>query len=144
MSRPLCWSFSIVKQLEPWSACFGRYCRNWLNFTTLQTYSWQLKTVYCKLHVLMKMVSCKVMMMEMSVLTATPLISADGAIWINPGCWHQMYPHINKSTWPKCWPNVKLMLCSVTLAHQRPILVGYIWLNVSLTQSLTKCQDDLM
>ena len=58
MSRPLCWSFSIVKQLELWSGCFGSYCRNLLGFTTLQTYSWQLKTVYCKLHMLMKMVSC--------------------------------------------------------------------------------------
>ena len=45
MSRPHCWSFSIVKQLD-------------------QMYSSQLWTVYCKLHVLMKMVSCKVMMIR--------------------------------------------------------------------------------
>ena len=52
----------------------------------------------------------------MSVLTATTLISAHGAIWNYPGCWHQMYPQINGPTWPKCWPNVNLMLCSVLLA----------------------------
>ena len=129
-----------------------------------------------------------------SVFTATTLISAHGAMWNYPGCWHQMYPHINKSTWCKCWPNVKLILCSVTLGYQMPILVGvwltecqpdpkahqmsswhmtagqsdpkahqmsswpdivlllatrcfywgFVWLNVSLTQRLTKCQGDLM
>ena len=35
-----------------------------------------------------------------------------------------MYPHINRSTWPKCWPNVKLVSCSVTPGHQMP-LPGY-------------------
>ena len=64
MSRPLCWSFSLVKQLEGWSASFGRYFRNWLSFTALHTYSWQLKMEYCNLHILMKTVSCKVTMIE--------------------------------------------------------------------------------
>ena len=70
---------------------------------------------------------------KMSVLTAKTLISTHGAIWSYPGCWHQMYFHINKSTWPKCWPNVKLMLCNVTLGHQMPIQVGV---------CLTECQSD--
>ena len=64
MSRPLCWSFSIVKKLELWSACFGRYCRNWLSFTALKTYSWHLKMVYCQLDILVKMVSSKVTTIE--------------------------------------------------------------------------------
>ena len=38
MSRPLCWSFSVVQLLELYSAYFGRYCRNWLSFTALQLY----------------------------------------------------------------------------------------------------------
>ena len=94
---------------------------------------WQCKMIYCKLHILMKMVNCKVMMMENKCLTATTLISTHGAIWNYPGCWHQMYPHINKSTWHKCWPNVKLMLCSVTHGHQMPILLGV---------CLIECQPD--
>ena len=53
----------------------------------------------------------------MSILTARTLISTHGASWNYPGCWHQMYPHINRSTWLKCSPNVKLMSCNVTLGH---------------------------
>ena len=58
----------------------------------------------------------------MSVLTATTLISTQGTCWNYPGCWHQMYPNINRSIWPKYWPNVKVMSCSVTLGHQMPLL----------------------
>ena len=84
----------------------------------------------------------------MSVLTATTLISTHGAIWNYPGCWHQMYPHINRSTWPKCWPNMKLMSCSVTLGHQIPLPGstggwGCVWWQASLTHRLTKWQADL-
>ena len=113
MSWPLCWSFSIVKQLELWSACLGdiaeigwaQHCRCTLdNFRWCIencTYSWRWSVA-------------KWWQWKMSVLTATTLISAHGAIWNYPGCWHQMNPHINKSTSLKCWPNVKLMLYSVT------------------------------
>ena len=86
------------------------------------------------------MVSCKVMMMENECFNCNNFNIHSWAIWNYPDCWHQMYPHINKSTWLKCWPHVKLMLCSVTLGHQMPILMGYVSLNVSLTQRLTKCQ----
>ena len=134
MSRPLCWSFSIVKQLELWSACFGRYCRNWLTFTALQMYSWQLKMVYCKLHLMVKMVSCKVMMMmKNKCFNCNNFNICSWSYGNYPVCWHQMYPHINKSTWPKCRPDVKLMLYSVTFSHQMPILVGL---------CLTECQSD--
>ena len=86
----------------------------------------------------------------MSALTATTLISAHGAIWNYPGCWHQMYCHINKSTWFKCWRNVKLMLCSVTLGHQMPILVGVCLMtgqpdpktHQMSSWHLTECQPD--
>ena len=37
--------------------------------------------------------------------------------WNYHGCWHQMYPQINRSTWPKCWPNVKFTWCSTALGH---------------------------
>ena len=53
----------------------------------------------------------------MSILTATTLICTHGAIWNYPGYWQDMYPHINRSTWPKSWPNVKWILCSFTLGH---------------------------
>ena len=107
----------------------------------------------------------------MSVLTATILISTHGAIWNYPGCWHEMYPHIHMSTLPTCWPNVKLMFCSVTLGHQMPLpgsiggmsddrpvwstswlygkltwdatTGGYVWWQASLTHWLTKWQADL-
>ena len=59
MSRPLCSSFSVVKQLELLSEYFARYCRNWLSLTEWNTYSWQPKMVYCKLDILVKMVNCK-------------------------------------------------------------------------------------
>ena len=61
MSRPLCWSFSVVKLLELYSVYFGRYCRNWLSFTALRMYLWCLKMVYYKVNILLKIVSCKVM-----------------------------------------------------------------------------------
>ena len=119
MSRPLCWSLSVVKRLELWSACFGRYWRNWLSFTALKTDFWHLKTVYCQLDNLWRWSVPKWQQLKMSFLTATTSISTHGAIWSYPGCWHQMY--INKSTWLKCWANVKFMLCSVTLAHLVPL-----------------------
>ena len=39
MSRQLCWSFSVVKLLDLYSAYFGTYYRNWLSFTALKMYS---------------------------------------------------------------------------------------------------------
>ena len=56
--------FSVVQLLELYSTYFGRYCRNWLSFTVLKIYPWHLKMVYCKLDILLKMVSCKVMTIE--------------------------------------------------------------------------------
>ena len=84
----------------------------------------------------------------MSILTATTLISTHRAIWNYPGCWQQMYPHRNRSTWPKCWPSVKLMLYSLTLGHQMPLpgsIVGggYVLWQASLTYQLTTCQADV-
>ena len=73
----------------------------------------------------------------MSVLIAPTLISTHGAIWNYPGCWHEMYPHIHMSTWPTCWPNVKLMLCRVTLGHQMP-------LQGSIGVCLMTCQPDAL
>ena len=64
MSRPLCWSSSVVQLLELYSAYFWRYCRNWLSFTALKMYPWHLKMVYCKLDILLKMASCKVTTIE--------------------------------------------------------------------------------
>ena len=57
-----------------------------------------------------------------------------------------MYPHIHVSTWPTCWPNVKLMLCSVILGHWMPLpgsIGGYVQWQASLTHQLTKWQADL-
>ena len=64
MSRPLWWSFSVVQLLELHSAYFGRYCRNWFTFTALQMYPQHLYMIYCKLDILLKMVSYKVMTIE--------------------------------------------------------------------------------
>ena len=47
------------------------------------------------------------------------------------------------SAWPTGWPNVKMTLHCSILGHQMPLLGGYIWLNVSLTQRMNKCQNDL-
>ena len=56
--------------------------------------------------------------------------------------WPKDWPTV-KLTWPKGWPNVMLTWCSTSLAHEMPLLGGYIWLKVSLTKRLTKCQADL-
>ena len=40
--------------------------------------------------------------------------------------------------------NVKLTWHSAAPDHQMPLLGGYVWLNLSLTQSITQCQVDLM
>ena len=82
----------------------------------------------------------------MSVLTAATLISTHGAIWNYPGCWHEIYPHIHMSTWPTCWPNIKLMPFSVILGHQMDLpgsIRGYVWWQASLTHWLTIWQADL-
>ena len=64
MSRPLCWSFSVVQLLELYSAYFGRYSINLLSFTTLQMYHWHLHMIYYKLDILLQMVSYEVMTIE--------------------------------------------------------------------------------
>ena len=134
--------FGVLKHLELRSAYFWRYCRNWLSFTELKTYSWKLKMVYCKLDILLKMVNWKLKTIANELFNCNNF-NIHSWSWNYCGCWHQMYPQINRSTWPRCWPNVKLTWCSTSLGHQMPLL-RYIWLKVHLTQRLTKCQSDLM
>ena len=64
MSRPLCWSFSVVQLLELYSAYFGRYSKNVLSLTALQMYHWHLQMIYYKLDILLQMVSYEVMTIE--------------------------------------------------------------------------------
>ena len=47
------------------------------------------------------------------------------------------------SAWSKGWPNVKMTWYCTLFEHQMPLLGGYIWMNISLNQRMTKCQDDL-
>ena len=68
--------------------------------------------------------------------------------WCSSALNHQMPLLANTydwmSAWPTEWPNVKMTLHCSILGHQIPLLAGYIWLNVSLIQRMTKCQDDLI
>ena len=41
--------YCVLKKLELSSEYFGRYCKKCLSLKQLKTYSWKLKTVYCKL-----------------------------------------------------------------------------------------------
>ena len=151
--------FSVLwSKLELRSEYFGRYCRNRLSFKWLKAYSWKLKTVYCKLDVLVKtkdsLLKLKTIANELFNWNNFNICSYS---WNYHGCWHQIYPHINRSIRPKGWPNVKLTWCSTTLGHKMPVLGwgwgteghrgwwrwGYIWPNLSLTHSLTKCHAEL-
>ena len=48
------------------------------------------------------------------------------------------------SAWHIQWPFIKMTWCSTILGHEMPLPRRYIWLNVRLTQRITRCQDDLM
>ena len=128
------------------SAYLGRYRRNCMSFTELKTYSLKLK-IYCKLDILMKTVNWKLHTIANELFNCNNF-NIHSWSWNYCGCWHQMYPQINRSTWLKCWPNVTLTWCSTALGHYMPLPGavggrGYIWPNISLTHRLTKCHADL-
>ena len=48
---------------------------------------------------------------------------------------HQSELTTRRSAWPKCWLNVKLTWCSISLGHQMPLLRGrgYVWPEIRLS-----------
>ena len=155
MSRPLCsvcceanWSLevNILGDITE----MGWVSHNWRH--TLENLRWYIAnwTFSCKL----KMVYWKLKTIADELFNYNNFNICSWS-WNYHGCWHEIYPHINRSTWTKGWPNVNLTWCSTALDHLMPVLgigvrgiggdgVGeYIWPNISLAHSLTKCHADL-
>ena len=111
--------FSVLwSTLELRSEYFGRYCRNGPSFTQLKMYSWKQRwyianwTYSSK----QKMVYWKLKTIAKELFNCNNIYIHSWS-WNYHGCWNQIYPHINRSTWPKGWPNVKLTWCSTALGH---------------------------